>query len=200
MTDEQSTDAPPEDAAPRPPLTRSADHRVVAGVCGGLGRYLDIDPVVFRVVVAVLCLTGGLGLFLYGLAWLLVPRESGRNELQRVLTGRVDGQSIGAVLLTVIGTGVFLSSMGDGGQLFPLLLLGGLVFMAVRYDPERRRARGTGATARPFDPPKDSPPDSPTENLDWRTWSKRFGEDLHAEWQVRKAELHATIQIGRAHV
>ncbi|MFB7905150.1 PspC domain-containing protein [Kitasatospora sp. NPDC056076] len=143
--------APPEPE--RPPLTRTEHHRVVAGVCGGLGRHLDIDPVVFRVVTVVLCLSGGLGLFLYGLAWLIVPTEAGegkgrggRTELQRVLTGRVDGQSIGAVLLTVIGTGVFFSSMGDGDQLFPLLLLGGLVFLAVRYDPERRRGgfRGRG--------------------------------------------------------
>ncbi|MFD4905913.1 PspC domain-containing protein [Kitasatospora purpeofusca] len=141
-------------APDRPPLTRAERHRVVAGVCGGLGRHLDIDPVVFRVVTVVLCLSGGLGLFLYGLAWLIVPTEpgadgkgggrSGRTELQRVLTGRVDGQSVGAVLLTVIGTGVFFSSMGDGDQLFPLLLLGGMVFLAVRYDPERRRGRIRG--------------------------------------------------------
>ncbi|MFG2842482.1 PspC domain-containing protein [Kitasatospora sp. NPDC048296] len=142
--------APPE--PDRPPLTRAEHHRVVAGVCGGLGRHLDIDPVVFRVVTVVLCLSGGLGLFLYGLAWLIVPTEGAadgtgrgaRTELQRVLTGRVDGQSVGAVLLTVIGTGVFFSSMGDGDQLFPLLLLGGLVFLAVRYDPERRRGRIRG--------------------------------------------------------
>ncbi|MFI6445492.1 PspC domain-containing protein [Kitasatospora sp. NPDC050543] len=151
MTDDHLTPGAGADAPPdpdRPPLTRSEHHRVVAGVCGGLGRHLDIDPVVFRVVVAVLCLSGGLGLFLYGLAWLIVPTEEpagkgdgkgGRTELQRVLTGRVDGQSVGAVLLTVIGTGVFFSSMGDGDQLFPLLLLGGLVFLAVRHDPEQRR-------------------------------------------------------------
>ncbi|WP_406199417.1 PspC domain-containing protein [Kitasatospora sp. NBC_01560] len=146
---------PTAPAAPdRPPLNRTEHHRVVAGVCGGLGRHLDIDPVVFRVVTVVLCLSGGLGLFLYGLAWLVVPTEPvadgkggtrpGRTELQRVLTGRVDGQSVGAVLLTVIGTGVFFSSMGDGDQLFPLMLLGALVFLAVRYDPERRHDRRTG--------------------------------------------------------
>ncbi|WP_431679043.1 PspC domain-containing protein [Kitasatospora sp. KL5] len=213
MTDEQSTaaqadtaaDAPagdtPPPAAQRPPLTRSGQHRVVAGVCGGLGRHLDIDPVVFRVVVAVLCLSGGLGLFLYGLAWLIVPREPvegepGRTELQRVLTGRVDGQSIGAVLLTVIGTGVFFSSMGDGGQLFPLLLLGGLVFLAVRHDPERRRrARGGGAPQG-----QDGPYDrleEPVEQLDWKTWQRRFGEDFQAEWQARKAEMHEKLRAVR---
>ncbi|MFD5436191.1 PspC domain-containing protein [Kitasatospora sp. NPDC127067] len=150
--------APPE--PDRPPLTRAEHHRVVAGVCGGLGRHLDIDPVVFRIVTVVLCLSGGLGLFLYGLAWLIVPTDDeskgrgGRTELQRVLTGRVDGQSVGAVLLTVIGTGVFFSSMGDGDQMFPLLLLAALVFLAVRYDPERRRGRGRGRDRRgggPYD-------------------------------------------------
>ena len=173
MTDDQTPAAgsPALPEAERPPLTRSENHRVVAGVCGGLGRHLDIDPVVFRVVIAVLCLSGGLGLFLYGLAWLIVPVEDaagrgGRTELQRVLTGRVDGQSVGAVLLTVIGTGVFFSSMGDGGQMFPLLLLGGLVFLAVRYDPEHRRARRGGRWLRrhrggPYDRLDPRPPAAP---------------------------------------
>ncbi|MFH8382772.1 PspC domain-containing protein [Kitasatospora sp. NPDC018058] len=161
--------APPE--PDRPPLTRAEHHRVVAGVCGGLGRHLDIDPVVFRVVTVVLCLSGGLGLFLYGLAWLIIPTEGatggkgGRTELQRVLTGRVDGQSVGAVLLTVIGTGVFFSSMGDGDQQFPLLLLGGLVFLAVRYDPERRRGRIRGRR-------RGGPYDRHFPEADGRTWPR----------------------------
>ncbi|MGW2547956.1 PspC domain-containing protein, partial [Kitasatospora sp. NPDC001574] len=149
--EEAGPSAPP--APDRPPLNRTEHHRVVAGVCGGLGRHLDIDPVVFRVVTVVLCLSGGLGLFLYGLAWLIVPTEpvadgkggsrSGRTELQRVLTGRVDGQSVGAVLLTVIGTGVFFSSMGDGDQLFPLLLL--LVLAVLGYVVTARRTEAPWA-------------------------------------------------------
>ncbi|QKW19929.1 PspC domain-containing protein [Kitasatospora sp. NA04385] len=195
MTDDQIPEQPPASPAEgRPALTRSSRHRVVAGVCGGLGRYLDIDPVVFRVVIAVLGLTGGLGLFLYGLAWLVVPREAedgegGRTELQRVLTGRVDGQSVGAVLVTAIGTGVFFSSMGDGGQLFPLLLLAVLVFLALRYDPERRRRFDSGEA-----PP--AGPSGPRDRLeetgpfaDWKTWSEAVGRDLRVEWQARSTEL-----------
>ncbi|GAA1160323.1 PspC domain-containing protein [Kitasatospora gansuensis] len=194
MTDDQitapgPTGTPADPERQRPPLNRSERHRVVAGVCGGLGRHLDIDPVVFRVVIAVLCLSGGLGLFLYGLAWLIVPREpaadgrQGRTELQRVLTGRVDGQSIGAVLLTVIGTGVFFSSMGDGGQLFPILLLGGLILLAVRYDPERRRR---GRHFHPQDRPA-GPYDRPVDD-------GGHPYDLGgapADWRARAAEQHA---------
>ncbi|MFJ9519077.1 PspC domain-containing protein [Kitasatospora sp. NPDC101801] len=195
MTDDQITAPGPTGSSAdperqRPPLTRSERHRVVAGVCGGLGRHLDIDPVVFRVVIAVLCLSGGLGLFLYGLAWLIVPREPatdgrpGRTELQRVLTGRVDGQSIGAVLLTVIGTGVFFSSMGDGGQLFPILLLGGLILLAVRYDPERRRRSRFG---RRFHHPQDGPYDRPVDD-----GGHPYGlGGTPADWRERAAEQHA---------
>ncbi|MEV4561844.1 PspC domain-containing protein [Kitasatospora sp. NPDC049285] len=200
MTDDQSTGTAPTEPAPRPALTRSSRHRVVAGVCGGLGRHLDIDPVVFRVVVAVLGLTGGLGLFLYGVAWLVVPREEpdgegGRNELQRVLTGRVDGQSVGAVLLTVIGTGVFFSSMGDGGQLFPLLLLAALVFLALRYDPERRRQAGRGPDG------KQSAEGGPYDRLggaeqwaDWKSWGEAMSRDLRGEWKARSVEFHERMR------
>ncbi|WP_037605629.1 PspC domain-containing protein [Streptacidiphilus rugosus] len=124
----------------RPPLERSESHRVVTGVCGGLGRRLDIDPLVFRVVIAVLCLWGGVGLFIYGVAWLMIPMEgTGKNELQRLMSGRVDGQSLGAVLVTVLGTGIFFSYMGAKGHIFPLLLIAALAFAALRYDPKRHQ-------------------------------------------------------------
>jgi phage shock protein C len=48
---------------------------VVAGVCGGLGEYFSIDPVLVRIVWIVLSLAGGAGLLLYILAWILVPRR-----------------------------------------------------------------------------------------------------------------------------
>ncbi|HLZ36930.1 MAG TPA: PspC domain-containing protein [Mycobacteriales bacterium] len=43
-------------------LTRSRDDRVVAGVCGGVGRYLGVDPVLFRVLLPVLAVFGGSGI------------------------------------------------------------------------------------------------------------------------------------------
>ncbi|MCZ9343904.1 PspC domain-containing protein, partial [Streptomyces sp. TRM76130] len=41
---------------------RDRRHKVVAGVCAGLGRQCDMDPVIFRITLAVLSATGGLGL------------------------------------------------------------------------------------------------------------------------------------------
>ena len=47
----------------------------MAGVAGGLGRHLDVDPTILRVLFVVLVFFGGAGLLLYGALWLLVPEE-----------------------------------------------------------------------------------------------------------------------------
>ena len=39
---------------PRRRLTRSSKHRIIAGVCGGLGEYFDLDPTVVRVAYVLL--------------------------------------------------------------------------------------------------------------------------------------------------
>src|SRR4051794_22565447 len=54
----------PSPAAPRRRLTRSLGDRKVAGVCGGLGAYFGIDPVIIRILIVVLTIFGGSGLLL----------------------------------------------------------------------------------------------------------------------------------------
>jgi phage shock protein C len=48
-----------------PRLRRSTDDKVVAGVCGGLGRYFGVDPLFFRLAFVVLAIGGGSGVLLY---------------------------------------------------------------------------------------------------------------------------------------
>ncbi|WP_406146521.1 PspC domain-containing protein [Streptomyces sp. NBC_01012] len=106
---------PPE---PTPRLQRSPRQKVVAGVCGGLGRYCDVDPVIFRIVLGVLAATGGIGLIFYGFAWLLLPLEGeDENEARRLLSGRVEGASLVALLLALVGCGLLLSMLHNGGML-----------------------------------------------------------------------------------
>src|SRR3989338_1228040 len=52
-------------------LYRSSSDRMVAGVCGGLGVYLGVDPVLFRVAWVAAILLGGFGLLLY-IVWIFV--------------------------------------------------------------------------------------------------------------------------------
>ena len=56
-------------------LYRSRTDRKIAGVCGGLGRYFGMDPVVFRIVWLLLILGMGAGLVAYLIAWLIIPLE-----------------------------------------------------------------------------------------------------------------------------
>ena len=54
-------------------LMRSRNERVIAGVCGGLAEYFDIDPVLVRVIFAVVTLMLGTGLLAYLILWVVVP-------------------------------------------------------------------------------------------------------------------------------
>jgi phage shock protein PspC (stress-responsive transcriptional regulator) len=59
-------------AAPR--LHLSSTNRKIAGVCGGLGEYFELDPVFFRVGFVILAFACGAGILLYAALWLLLPR------------------------------------------------------------------------------------------------------------------------------
>ncbi|WP_404192856.1 PspC domain-containing protein [Streptomyces tauricus] len=97
---------------------RDQRHRMLGGVCAGLGRQCDMDPVIFRIVLAVLSATGGLGLIFYGFAWLFVPYDDEEeNEVRKLLTGRVDGQALAGVLFALVGCGVFLSMLNNASVL-----------------------------------------------------------------------------------
>ena len=55
-------------------IFRSSRNSVVGGVCGGLGEYFDIDPVIIRVI-WLLLLFSGIGFFAYLIAWVIIPRR-----------------------------------------------------------------------------------------------------------------------------
>jgi phage shock protein PspC (stress-responsive transcriptional regulator) len=60
-------------------LRRSTDDKMLAGVAGGIARYLNVDVTLVRVIFAVLALLNGAGLALYIAAWLLIP-EDGEDQ------------------------------------------------------------------------------------------------------------------------
>ena len=56
-------------------LTRSADNRKIAGVCGGLGEYLGIDATVLRIVWLLCVFAAGTGLLAYLIMWIVMPEK-----------------------------------------------------------------------------------------------------------------------------
>ncbi|HWR83050.1 MAG TPA: PspC domain-containing protein [Candidatus Deferrimicrobium sp.] len=56
-------------------IYRSRTDKIIGGVCGGLGDYFNIDPVLVRVITVVLILATGVGLIGYILAWIIIPKR-----------------------------------------------------------------------------------------------------------------------------
>lgn len=67
-------------------LSRSREDRILAGICGGLGEYLEFDPVIIRVAFVVAGFIGGSGVVLYALLWLVIPEASkGKTKPRSIL-------------------------------------------------------------------------------------------------------------------
>jgi phage shock protein C len=69
------------DRPARPELRRSTDDRMLAGVAGGLARYLDIDATLVRIAFVVLTVVGGAGVPLYLASWLLIPEDGADQSI-----------------------------------------------------------------------------------------------------------------------
>jgi phage shock protein C len=57
-------------------LYRSTTDKMIAGVCGGIADYFNIDPVIVRIIAVILLLPGGLpGFIPYIILWVVVPEK-----------------------------------------------------------------------------------------------------------------------------
>lgn len=57
-------------------LYRSEESKMLAGVCGGIAEYFDIDPTIIRLAFALFCVAGGSGVLLYIIAAIIMPTKS----------------------------------------------------------------------------------------------------------------------------
>ena len=60
-------------------LFRSRSDGMIAGVCGGLGEYLGLDPVWLRLLFILLLFASGIGLWAYLILWIIVPLEGSES-------------------------------------------------------------------------------------------------------------------------
>jgi phage shock protein C len=59
-------------------LYRSRTERVLAGVCGGLAEYFNVDPLLIRVLFVILALVGGGGFLIYLILWIVTQEDPGQ--------------------------------------------------------------------------------------------------------------------------
>ncbi|GAA4348112.1 PspC domain-containing protein [Angustibacter luteus] len=132
-------------------LRRSTDDKVIAGVAGGLGRSLGIDPLLLRVVLAVLVLFGGSGIVLYALAWLLVPQDDGTPSVGQQALDRPRFRPSGStvwlaiILVVAVSIGVVGAFSQWHGPVLLTLAVVALLVLLLRQDDRTSRAANAPA-------------------------------------------------------
>jgi phage shock protein C len=85
-------------------LYRSRQDRIVAGVCGGLGHYFNVEPVLVRIGFVALTFAGGAGILVYLLAAILIPQATAEEDFARAdATSVSQGRLVFGGLLIVVG-------------------------------------------------------------------------------------------------
>jgi phage shock protein C len=133
----------------RKQLYRSKNDRVLGGVAGGLGEYFDVDSTLIRIIFLILFFSGGSGVILYLVLWLIIPSKPGRKIAgDQTIKENVDeikskagkisqrqGRQWLGILLLVLGFVFLLQNLGFFrifiGKLWPAVLI--LIGVAILF-------------------------------------------------------------------
>jgi len=139
-------------------LNRDGD-RWIAGVCGGVAARTGLDPLIVRGIFVVVAILGGPVVFVYAVAWALLPRGIGRIYTEDAIRGRFEPAmiAIGALLLfTIPGLSNGIGWNGPGFWALPdwldglfalgwgLAITAGIIWLIVVLV---RRAKRTGRSS-----------------------------------------------------
>jgi phage shock protein PspC (stress-responsive transcriptional regulator) len=122
-------------------LERSSSEKVFAGVCGGLGRYFDLAPAVFRLGFVVLTLLGGAGILVYIAAVLVMPKEGEESSAaEDILRKRRDHPvrlvALGLIAVAILSLLARASTWPSAGFAWFLVAAAGVVLL---WTGSRRR-------------------------------------------------------------
>jgi phage shock protein PspC (stress-responsive transcriptional regulator) len=115
-------------------LERSRDAKILAGVAGGLGRYFDLAPAVFRLGFVVLTLLGGAGILVYIAAVLVMPKEGEESSIaEDILRKRRDHPArvvaLGLVAVAVLSVLARADTWPSAGTAWFLVLVAGVILL-----------------------------------------------------------------------
>lgn len=122
---------------------RSINNKVVFGICGGLGKYFSIDPIIFRFAFVALLLAGGSSLIIYFILLIIMPKEPRyvvsnvqeaansfetfqQNDLKSDTTGTEKSSLLFGLSLISIGVMLLLNNLVPYfkiGKLWPAILV-----------------------------------------------------------------------------
>ncbi len=134
-------------------LCRSTTNRMIAGVCGGLGEYFNIDPTIVRVFFVILAFAQGIGVLVYAVMWIMIPEKSGEaavhastlntEPIEKVIreTFKQEPRTAAGLVLVILGVLFLLSNFFPAlgfYHLWPLLLviLGAMMLLRPPKSPK----------------------------------------------------------------
>ncbi|MEU1684404.1 PspC domain-containing protein [Micromonospora sp. NPDC005707] len=159
--------APPPGAAgftSRYGLVRPREGRYLAGVCAAIGRATNTDPVLWRVLLAVLGFFGGIGILVYVTAWLIIPGEGDTaSPVESMLgRGRSSMSPITVIVLSIVVAVGFGYVVTNG---FRAILLGAVILIGGALLLNRDQRGPATRMAAPGAPP--GPPPGPVPPVAW---------------------------------
>ncbi len=133
-------------------LTRSNSDKIIAGVCGGVAAYLDIDPVFIRLAFLILLFASGIGFPLYVILWIVMPTDESSDSInadiiqknlsemgESVTKGvnRIGRPGTVGLALILLGAYFLLNEFGllgwmTGSIFWPLVIIGLGIFVLIR--------------------------------------------------------------------
>ncbi|MEM9566113.1 MAG: PspC domain-containing protein [Actinomycetota bacterium] len=154
-------------SSPGRQLVRDPNTRL-GGVASGLARYFAIDVSIVRLAFVLLTFTSGIGIMVYLLAWLVVPKAPAwppvlQHQPVRSVTGRE--LAVGLLILGALAA-LFLNGGGTAQVLVPAALMAGGIWLLRQPEPVTQATVATPGTG-----PLSSPAD----------WSPPLAEDLRPD-------------------
>ena len=115
-------------------LERSQSDKWLAGVSGGLGRYFDMTPTVFRLGFVVLTLLGGAGILVYIAAVLVMPKEGEESSIaEDILKKRRDHPArlvaLGLIAVAVLSILANADTWPSAGTAWFLVIVAGIILL-----------------------------------------------------------------------
>ncbi|MFG2057699.1 PspC domain-containing protein [Micromonospora sp. NPDC048930] len=151
-------------------LVRPREGRYLAGVCAAIGRATNTDPVLWRVLLAVLGFFGGIGILVYVTAWLIIPGEGDTaSPVESMLgRGRSSMSPVTVIVLSIVvavGFGYVVTNAFRAILLGAVILIGGALLL---NRDQRGPAAGQPATGTPPSAwPPSAPPAATTAGPAW---------------------------------
>lgn len=139
-------------------LYRSETNKVFSGVCGGIGEYFEVDPVLVRVVTVILTLATGVAFFAYIAAWIIIPLREGQVAPDTQATTSTSHDTSWRKYLPgliLIGIGALLLIREsfywfDWSEFWPvILILAGLMLVFRRNKKRNSQAASNDGRAQP---------------------------------------------------